>query len=104
MLCTLSDIRKKEIVDTKTGVILGRADDIQFDAETANILSMIIYGRPKFFGFLGRDADISVSFEDVSLIGKDAILVKGSHCLGDGGEENGGRSEKISQKHLLFEK
>lgn len=81
MLCTLSDLRSKEIVDTKTGVILGRADDIQFDSETSNIISMIIYGRPKFFGFLGRDTDIAVKFEDISLIGKDAILVTDSHYL-----------------------
>ncbi len=86
MLCTLSEIRKKEIVDTKTGEILGRADDVQFDSETSNILSMIIYGRPKFFGFLGRDSDLSVKFEDISLIGKDAILVKDSHLI-TGGEE-----------------
>ena len=86
MLCTLSEIRKKEIVDTKTGEILGRADDVQFDSETSNILSMIIYGRPKLFGFLGRDSDLSVKFEDISLIGKDAILVKDSHLI-TGGEE-----------------
>lgn len=81
MLYSFSDIRCKEIVDTKTGVILGRADDIEFDSETSNILSMIIYGRPKFFGFFGRDTDIEVRFEDISLIGKDAILVCGSHYL-----------------------
>lgn len=81
MLCTLTEIRRKEIVDTKTGVILGRADDIQFDSETSNILSMIIYGRPKLFGFLGRDSDLAVKFEDITLIGKDAILVTASEYL-----------------------
>ena len=81
MLCTLTEIRRKEIVDTKTGVILGRADDIQFDAETSNIRSMIIYGRPKLFGILGRDSDLSVKYEDITLIGKDAILVTASEYL-----------------------
>ena len=81
MLCTLTELRRKEIVDTKTGVILGRADDVRFDTETSNILSMIIYGRPKLFGILGRDNDLSVKFEDISLIGKDAILVTASEYL-----------------------
>lgn len=75
MLCSLSELRRKEIVDTKTGEILGRADDIRFDSETSGVESVIIYGRPKLFGFLGRDGDLSVKFEDISLIGKDAVLV-----------------------------
>ena len=81
MICSVSELRQKEIVDTKTGAILGRADDIRFDTETANILSMTIYGRPKLFGFLGRDSDLSVKFEDISLIGRDAILVTDSQYL-----------------------
>ena len=94
MLCTLTDLRRKEIVDTKTGVILGRADDIQFDSETSNIISMIIYGRPRFFGFFGRDSDLSVKFEDVTLIGKDAILVTAAEYL-PREEGNGGKKEEI---------
>ncbi len=95
MLCTLSELRQKEIVDTKTGTILGRADDIQFDSETSNVLSMIIYGRPKLFGFLGRDSDLSVRFEDVSLIGKDAILVTAAEFLPGGSD----KTEKSEEKH-----
>ena len=94
MLFTLTDIRRKEIVDTKTGVILGRADDIQFDGETSNVTSMIIYGRPKFFGFLGRDSDLSVKFENISLIGKDAILVTDSEYL-PREEGNGGKKDDV---------
>lgn len=93
MIYTFSDIRCKEIVDTKTGVILGRADDIEFDSESSAILSMVIYGRPKLFGFLGRDTDIEVKFEDISLIGKDAILVSDSHYLPR--EEKMDKSKKI---------
>ena len=95
MLFTLTDLKRKEIVDTNTGVILGRADDIRFDSVSSNVESMIIYGRPKLFGFLGRDGDLSVKFENITLIGKDAILVTSSeeivtkkeekHALGDHG-------------------
>lgn len=81
MLCSLTELRRKEIVDTKTGEILGRADDIQFDTETSGVKTMIIYGRPKLFGFLGRDSDLAVKFEDISLIGKDAVLVTAAEYL-----------------------
>ncbi len=81
MLFTLTDLKQKEIVDTNTGVILGRADDIRFDSKTANVESVIIYGRPKLFGFLGRDGDLSVKFENITLIGKDAILVTSSETI-----------------------
>ena len=94
MLCTLSDLRRKEIVDTKTGTILGRADDISFDTETAEISSMIVYGRPKLIGFLGRDSDLSVKFEDISLIGKDAILVTASEYL----PREDGNSDRKAEK------
>lgn len=95
MLTTLSDLRRKEIVDTKTGAILGRADDISFDSETAEVLSMIIYGRPKFFGFFGRDSDLRVKFEDVSLIGKDAILVNAAEYLPTRDEKGTEKEEKF---------
>ncbi len=81
MLYTLSEIRQKEIVDTNTGTILGRADDLSFEAETARIRSLTIFGRPKLFGLLGREGDLSVKFENISLIGKDAILVTAAEAL-----------------------
>ncbi len=95
MQCTLSELRRKEIVDTKTGAILGRADDISFDTETAEISSMIVYGRPKFFGFLGRDSDLSVKFEDISLIGKDAILVTAAQYLPQNDGKSAAKEEKF---------
>ena len=44
---------------------------------------------------MGRDADIAVKFEDVSLIGKDAILVRDSEYLPNGTENKDGKTEKF---------
>lgn len=88
MLYTLSEIRRKEIIDTRTGIILGRADDIQFDPKTSEIISMLIYGRPKLFGFLGKENDLCVRFENISLIGKDAILVTAHEALAGSDSEH----------------
>ncbi len=72
---TLSELRNKEVVETKTGIMLGRIDDIEINADDSSIDSVIVYGRPKLFGLMGRDSDIVIKYSDIDLIGKDAILV-----------------------------
>ena len=72
---TLSELRNKEVVETKTGIMLGRIDDIEINADDSSIDSVIVYGRPKLFGLMGRDSDIVIEYSDIDLIGKDAILV-----------------------------
>ena len=69
------DGEDKEVVETKTGIMLGRIDDIEINADDSSIDSVIVYGRPKLFGLMGRDSDIVIKYSDIDLIGKDAILV-----------------------------
>ncbi len=71
---TLNELKSKEVIDLKSGAMLGRVDDIEI-GEDSSVQSMIVYGRPKLFGFLGRDQDMIIDFKDVSLIGRDTILV-----------------------------
>lgn len=75
MKCTLSELRCKEVVETKTGAMLGRIDDIEINTEDSTVEAVIVYGRPKLFGILGRDSDIVIKYRDIDLIGKDAVLV-----------------------------
>ncbi len=76
MVCTLSELRNKEVINARTGLKLGYVDDIEFDSVTGNILSIIIFGRPRAFGLMGRDQDIIIKCEDIEIIGEDTILVK----------------------------
>lgn len=55
---------------------IGYASDIEIDLDNAKIVSIIIYGKLKLFGLLGRHKDILIKWEDVDVIGKDTILVK----------------------------
>ncbi len=41
----------------------------------AKLVSIIIYGRLKWFGLLGRCDDICIKWEDIQVIGEDTILV-----------------------------
>ena len=58
------------------GMKLGFVDDIIFDSESAEVRSLVVYGRPKLFGLLGRGNDIIIPWSDIQMIGEDTILVK----------------------------
>ncbi len=75
MVCSLSDLRNKEVINLKNGAKLGYVDDIELNTEDASVLALIVYGRPRFFGFFGRDSDIIIKCTDIQLIGVDTILV-----------------------------
>ncbi len=75
MKCTLSEIRNKEIINIKNGARLGYVDDVEFDTETAMIKSFIVYGRTRFFGFLGREDDLIITCDEIEVVGIDTILI-----------------------------
>ena len=75
MKCTLSEIRNKEIISIRTGTKLGFADDVEIDTETLELKAIIIYGRSRLLGLLGRDEDIMISADNVRIIGTDTVLV-----------------------------
>lgn len=75
MICRFDDLRCKEIINIKTGCKLGYPDDIEFDTCTAKICKLIVYGKSKFFGLLGREEDFIIPWCDIEVIGQDTILV-----------------------------
>lgn len=78
MVCNFSDLRNKEVVSVQTGLKLGYIDDIEINTADKSVLSLIIYGRPRALGMLGRDDDIIIKCENIQLIGEDTILVSTS--------------------------
>ncbi len=53
----------------------GRADDLTFDPATARLQSLILLGRPRLFGLLGRDDSLTIPWQEIETIGTDAVLV-----------------------------
>ncbi len=76
--CRVTDLRHKEVINSTNGCRLGCVDDVEVDTITAKLISVIIYGRPRFFGLFGRYEDIVIRWENIKLIGEDTILV--SQC------------------------
>ena len=77
MLCRLTDLRDKDVINVKDGTRLGGVDDVELDTATARILAVIIYGRLRWFGLLGREEDRVIRWNDIEVIGEDTILVRG---------------------------
>ena len=73
---TIRELCEKEVVQLEQGVCLGRADDLAFDPATAQLQNLILLGRPRLFGLLGREDDLVIPWEDIQVIGQDTILVR----------------------------
>ncbi len=75
MNCFVTDMREKEVINLKDGCRLGAVCDVEFDTCSGNIISLIIYGKGKMFGLMGRCDDIKICWNDIKVIGDDIILV-----------------------------
>lgn len=73
---TFSELCAKEVVQLEDGVCLGKVDDLELDPETARIESLLLFGRPKLFGLLGREDTLTVRWQEIEKIGVDALLVR----------------------------
>lgn len=73
---TFRELCSKEVVQLKDGACLGRVDDLELDADTARIGSLLLLGRPRLFGLLGRDETLTIPRADIERIGLDTILVR----------------------------
>ena len=72
---TFRELCAKEIVQLQDGVCLGKADDLEFDPQTAEITGLQLLGQPRWFGLLGRDETLIIPWNEIERIGQDAILV-----------------------------
>ena len=73
---TFRELCTKEVVQLKDGACLGRVDDLELDETSACIESLLLLGRPRLFGLLGRDETLTIPWADIERIGLDAILVR----------------------------
>ncbi len=75
MLCRIDELKNKQVVCVKDGCVLGFVSDVELDTKNGNLTSIIIFGRLKFFGLLGREDDIIIPWNDIKVIGNETVLV-----------------------------
>lgn len=78
MVCRIVELRHKEVINSTDGCRIGFVDDVEVDTVTSQIKAVVVFGRPKCFGLLGRNEDVIIPWTDIQLIGEDTILVCGN--------------------------
>lgn len=75
MNCRIDELRNKQVVCVKNGCVLGYISDVDINTKDGRIESIVIFGRPRLLGVLGREDDIIIPWADIEVIGKETILV-----------------------------
>ena len=75
MFCRMGDLRNKYVINVRNGSKLGYVSDAEIDTAAAAVTAIVIRGRLRFFGLLGREEDTIIRWQDIEVIGEDTILV-----------------------------
>lgn len=76
MACRMGELRQKEVISVKDGGRLGYVCDVEIDTHTSRVTALVVYGRARVFGLLGREPDTVIPWGDIEMIGGDIVLVK----------------------------
>lgn len=74
---SLSDLRRKDVVNVDTGKKLGRVMDIEFDAQSGCVQAIVVPGEFKLScAVRGEKNGVIIPWERIVRIGDDVILVR----------------------------
>lgn len=76
MIQRIAELKDKQVVCIEDGMILGYVGDIELDTNNGKLSAIVIFGKPKGFGLFGRDDDLVIPWQNISIIGEETILVK----------------------------
>ena len=75
MNCRIGDFRSKQVVCVKNGCVLGYVSDVEINTKDGAIEAIVIFGRARVFGLLGREEDIVIPWREIEVIGQETVLV-----------------------------
>ena len=78
MECRGFELRCKEIINITDGSRMGYVGDIMVDLGEGKVTALVIPGRLRLFGLLGREPDTVFPWSAVHRFGADTILVEGA--------------------------
>ena len=78
MQCRISELQYKEVVDITDGTRYGFIGDLELDAHSGIIQNIVIAGKNRCLGLLGRKSDTVFPWSAIKRIGADIILVEGT--------------------------
>ena len=78
----MAELRDKEIINISDGCRFGYVGDVELDLEAGKVKALVVPGRLRFFGLLGREEDYVFPWECVRRFGEDIILVEAEQTAG----------------------
>ena len=71
----LSDLQNKTLINVIDGKNIGSIVDIRMDAQTGNIISLVIEENRRGFSFSSKNNSTEIKWENIKKIGEDVILI-----------------------------
>ena len=72
----MGELRCKEVIGVTDGTRYGYVGDAEVDLQTGRLRSLVVPGRLRFFGLLGREPERVFPWSAVRHFGEDIILVE----------------------------
>ena len=72
----IGELRYKEVINVTDGTRYGYVGDVEVDLETGQVRTLVVPGRLRFFGLLGREAERVFPWSAVRRFGEDISLVE----------------------------
>lgn len=76
MMVRMSELRCREVINICDGCRLGYVTDLELDCTGGNVVALIVPGKARLFGLLGREDEFVIPWGCIRRIGGDIILVE----------------------------
>ena len=74
MNISMEQLRYKEVVSLADGTRFGYVGDLEVDTDLGQVMALIVPGRPRLLGLLGREPDRTIPWSAVRRVGEDIVL------------------------------
>ena len=82
MVERVSGLRYKAIINIQDGCRFGYVGDVEVDLDSGQARALVVPGRLRLFGLLGREEDTVFPWSCVQRFGEDIILVDAAQAHG----------------------
>ena len=72
----IAELRCKEVISVADGSRFGYVGDMEVDLDSGQVRALVVPGRRRLFGLLGREEDRYIPWQSVRRFGEDIILVE----------------------------
>ena len=71
----LGELKIKEVIGVNNGNRFGYVGDVELDPDSGRVLGLIIPGRLRLLGLLGREKPVVIPWQAIRRFGEDTVLV-----------------------------